>query len=359
MADRGDAQQARVALAGYGLAGSAFHAPLIEATDGLALTGIVTRDPERRAAARAAHPQAALLDSADDVWARAHEFDLVVVAAPNRAHVPLARAALEAGLHVVVDKPLAPTAAEARALADEARARGRMLTVFHNRRWDGDFLTARGLIERGELGRVLRFESRFERWRPEIKEGWRELADPAEAGGVLHDLGSHLVDQALQLFGPASDVYAELDVRRTGAQVDDDAFVALEHESGARSHLWMSAVAAHLGPRLRVLGDRAAYVKHGLDPQEDALRSGGGPRDPGWGEEPESDWGVLGAGESFAPVRTEPGAWARFYEGVAAALRDGAPPPVDPLDAVAVLDVLDAARAVSRSRTRATEGSPG
>jgi predicted dehydrogenase len=272
--------------------------------------------------------------------------------------VPLASAALDAGLDVVVDKPLAPTAAEARALVHAAKAAGRMLTVFHNRRWDGDFLTARKLIERGRLGRVLRFESRFERWRPEIKQGWRELGDPAEGGGVLNDLGSHLVDQALQLFGPVREVYGELDARRAGAQVDDDAFVALEHESGVRSHLWMSAVAADLGPRLRVLGDRAAYVKRGLDPQEDALRAGGDPRAPGWGEEPEPAWGVLGAGDEFEPVRTEPGAYVRFYEGVARALCEGAPPPVDPEDAVAVLELLDAARAVSSPRAPATEAPP-
>jgi predicted dehydrogenase len=337
----------RTALIGYGLAGRSFHAPLIAAVDGLELAAVVTRDEERRESVRREHPGAELLDSADDIWQRAGDFDLVVVAAPNRAHVPLARASIEAGLPVVVDKPLAGSAAAARELIEHAQRAGVMLTVFQNRRWDGDFLTVRRLIADGRLGRVMRFESRFERWRPEIKEGWREVGDPEEAGGVLFDLGSHLIDQALQLFGPIESIYAELDARRPGAAVDDDAFVALEHVSGVRSHLWMSAVAADLGPRMRVLGDRAAYVKRGLDVQEDALRGGGGPGDIGWGEEPESAWGMLGAGEEWAPEASEPGAYQRFYEGVELSLRTGAPPPVDPDDVVSTLEVIDAARSVS------------
>jgi predicted dehydrogenase len=198
------------------------------------------------------------------------------------------------------------------------------------------------------LGRVFRFESRFERWRPELSGGWRELPGAEEAGGLLFDLGSHLVDQALVLFGPVRQVYAELDVRRPGATVDDDSFVALTHLTGVRSHLWMSSVAAQSAPRLRVLGDRAAYVKYGMDVQEEALRQGLRPRAPGWGEEPEEHWGLLGAGDRVERIRTDPGAYERFYEGVAAAIRDGSPPPVDPVDAVSALELLDAARASAR-----------
>jgi predicted dehydrogenase len=337
----------RVALIGYGLAGAAFHAPLIETVDGLELAAIVTRNPERRAAAAGTHPGAELLESADEVMARAGDFGLVVVASPNSTHVPLARAAIEAGLPVVVDKPLAASTAQARPLIELARERGVMLTVFQNRRWDGDFLTARALIEGGDLGPVHRFESRFERWRPEIKAGWRE-EDPDKAGGVLYDLGSHLVDQALQLFGPARDVYGEVDVRRPGATVDDDAFVAITHASGVRSHLWMSATAAQLGPRLRVLGGQGAYVKYGLDPQEDALRAGRTPAEPHWGEEPEAAWGLVGSDDDPRPLRTEAGAYQHFYEGVERALRDGAEPPVDPADAVAALEVLETVRSGSR-----------
>lgn len=339
----------RVGLIGYGLAGSVFHAPLIAATPGMRLAMIVTSNPERVAEARAAHPGASIVDAAERLWERADALDLVVVASPNRTHVPLARAALAAGLPVVVDKPLAATAEEGRALVDEARRLGLMLTVFQNRRWDGDFLTVRRLIAEGALGEVRRFESRFERWRPQPKTGWREQGDPAEAGGTLYDLGSHLVDQALVLSGPVTHVYAELDRRRPGVQVDDDAFVALTHASGARSHLWMSAVNPDHGLRMRVIGSEAAYVKHGLDVQEDALKRGV-PISEEWGREPEESWGRLGVGDAWTPVETERGAWPEFYRRVAAALHDGGPPPVDPMDAVAGLEIIHAARMSAAER---------
>lgn len=264
----------RVGLVGYGLAGSVFHAPLIAATEGLVLDTVVTSNEERQAQARAEFPGVRFAASPDELLARADELDLVVIASPNRTHVPIATAAARASLSVVVDKPLAGTAAEARELAALAESRGLLLSVFQNRRWDNDFRTLAQLIEDGELGDVLRFESRFERWRPELKGGWRESGDPEEIGGLLFDLGSHVVDQALTLFGPAVQVYAESDVRRAGAAADDDTFIAITHTNGVRSHLYVSATTAQLGPRFRVLGSKAGYVKHGLDPQEAALRDG-------------------------------------------------------------------------------------
>ena len=296
----------RVGMIGYGLAGSAFHAPLIATTPGMSLAAVVTSNPERARQAVEAHPGVEVVDSAERLWERAAQLDLVVVASPNRTHVPLGMAALEAGLAVVVDKPLAATSADARRLVEAARSRGLLLSVFQNRRWDGDFLTLRRLLAEGALGTVHRFESRFERWRPDPKPGWREHADPAEAGGVLFDLGSHLIDQALMLFGPVTRVYAEIDRRRPGVEVDDDAFVALTHASGVRSHLWTSLVAAEENGRMRVLGSRAAYVKQGLDVQEAALRGGARP-EAGWGKEPPERWGRLGAGDAWHPVPTERG----------------------------------------------------
>ena len=333
----------RVGLIGFGTAGAAFHAPLIATTPGLRLAAIVTRDPARRAQAEREHPDALLVDDAGTLLERAADLDLVVVATPNRTHVPLAESALAAGLAVVVDKPLATTAADARRLVDDAARLGRMLTVYQNRRWDGDFLTMRRLLEAGALGEPLRLESRFERWRPQPKPGWREKGDPAEGGGILFDLGSHLVDQALLLLGPAVRVYGEVDRRRQGVEVDDDAFVAIEHASGARSHLHMNMVSAQEGPRFRLLGSTAAYEKHGLDVQEAALRGGARPG-PAWGIEPEAQWGRIGVGDDARPVATEPGAYPRFYAGVLDSLRTGAPPPVDPADSIAVLEVIEAAR---------------
>ncbi|MEU6067227.1 MULTISPECIES: Gfo/Idh/MocA family protein [Streptomyces] len=348
----------RVGLVGYGLAGSVFHAPLIAATEGLALDTVVTSNPERQEQARAEFPDVRLATAPDELLDRADELDLIVIASPNKTHVPLATAALKAGLPVVVDKPIAGTAAEARGLAALAEERGLLLSVFQNRRWDNDFLTLRRLISHGELGDVWRFESRFERWRPQPKGGWRESGDPAEIGGLLYDLGSHVVDQALVLFGPATQVYAETDVRRPGAETDDDTFIAVTHTSGVRSHLYVSATTAQLGPRFRVLGSRAGYVKYGLDPQEAALREGLRPG-PQWGAEPESLWGRLGAGESPLtgggdPVPTLPGDYPAYYAAVAAALTGAGPNPVTALEAAAALDVLEAALRSARDGVAVT-----
>lgn len=334
------ASDLRAGLLGYGTAGRVFHAPLVDSTPGLTLSAIVTTDPERRAQAGSTYPDARLLDSAGELLAAG--LDLVVVGTPNRTHVPLALAAIEAGVAVVVDKPFAPTAAEAGRVLAAAEARGVPLTVFQNRRWDSDFRTVRRLVEEGELGSVSRFESRFERWRPQLRGNWRERGGE-EAGGLLYDLGAHLVDQAIELFGPVRTVYAELDRRRPGIEVDDDVFVALTHDTGVRSHLWASATTAQLGPRFRVLGDRAAFTVHGLDGQERALADGRRPGQPGWGEEPESAWGTIGVLDDVRRVKSESGAYESFYSAVAGALRGEGPLPVDPASAVYALEVIEAA----------------
>ena len=356
MADRpGD--PIRIALIGYGLAGAVFHGPLISSTPGMSLDTIVTRDPGRRARASSDHPDAVLLDDVEALWERAADHDLVVVATPNRSHVPLGLAALEAGLPVVIDKPMAPTAEDGRRLVAEAAERDLLLTVFQNRRWDGEFLTVRRLLSEDALGPIVRFESRFERWRPQVREGvWRERGDPQEAGGLLFDLGSHLIDQAVVLFGPPRTVYAEVDRRRPDAEVDDDAFVALEHGSGVRSHLWMSVLAAIRGPRMRLLGLRAAFEKFGLDVQEQALSEGALPDDPAWGREPPERWGRVSTSEVERTIETEPGAYPEFYKGVEASLRAGTPPPVDPDDSVAVLEIIEAALESSRTARVITVG---
>ena len=306
----------------------------------------MTSDSGRRDHARADHPGVRVVHSAEA--ALADEHGLAVVAAPNRAHVELGLAAVEAGMHVVVDKPIATSAAGGRRLADAARASGRVLSVFQNRRFDGDLLTARRLIDGGELGSVIRFESAFERWRPEAKPGsWRERGGPKEGGGLLFDLGSHLIDQALVLLGSARVAYAEVDRRREDVEADDDVFLALEHEGGARSHLRMSSVAAQPGPRFRVLGSEAAYVKWGLDPQEEQLKAGLRPGDPAYGREPEERFGTLGSDAEQSRVATEPGAYQRFYEELRDAILNDTPPPSPVQDGVAVLELIEAARAAS------------
>jgi predicted dehydrogenase len=317
---------------------------LIASTPQLELASIVTSDPGRQERARAGYPRASVVPQVEHLWSAASKLDLIVIATPNSSHVPLAMAALERGLALVIDKPMAPTAAEARRLVEEADARGLMLTVFQNRRWDGDYLTLRWLLHEGELGDVVRFESRFERWRPSVKPGaWRERAGPEEAGGLLFDLGAHLIDQAVQAFGPATHVFAEIERRRPGAEVDDDTFVALRHEGGTSSHLWMNVLAAIPAPRMRVLGLNGAFEKLGLDGQEDALRRGMRPGDERWGREPPDRWGTMQVGDETRMVETQLGAYPDFYRLLAEALRSAGLPPVDPRDAVQVLRIIEAA----------------
>lgn len=331
-----------VALVGYGLAGRMFHAPLIDGTPGLRLSAVVTSNAARAAQVHADLPGTEVIASPSSLWPDADEYDLVVVAAANVAHEPLTRAAVEHGLNVVVDKPLARDARAARGLVALARHHHRQLHIFQNRRWDSDFRTLRALVEDGTLGRVHRFESRFERWRPAPSGAWRESSDPDALGGLLYDLGSHLVDQAVQLLGPVESVYAEMRSVRDPDAADDDTFVALRHRNHAVSHLWASAVAAEKGPRLRALGSLGAYVVNGLDGQEEALRSGRRPG-PGWGEEPPEKWGrLLPTGEA---VPSLPGAWPGFYRAVEASLRGVGHPPVDLDGVLDAITVLDAARA--------------
>lgn len=339
----------RVGLVGYGLSGRVFHAPLLTATPGFTLCSIVTANTERKAQARAEHPEARVLGRAEELWESAEDHSLAVIATDTASHAPLASAALEAGLAVVVEKPFAPSAAQARGVVDLAARLGLVLSVFHNRRWDSDHLTLRRLLAEGALGDVMRYESRFERWRPEPNPtAWREREEPSSGGGVLLDLGVHLVDQALTLFGAARAVYGEVHSRRGAA--DDDVFIALEHASGVRSHLWAGALSAAPGPRLRVLGTGGAFVVAGLDGQEDALRAGRRPDDPDFGEEPEERWGRLYHDDAGQPVRSEAGRWRDYYVGLGRAMREGSPPPVDPLEAAAALEVLDAARRSARER---------
>lgn len=346
----------RVAIIGYGLAGRVFHAPLVAATPGLELTAVVTGNPQRRADAAHTYPGIATPSTPDELWAR-DDLDVVVIATPTDSHVPLARAAIDRGRAVVVDKPFAVSAAEAGLLVQRAREAGVLLTVFQNRRWDAEYLTLTRLITEGRLGDVFRFESRFERWRPDPGDGWRETTPPEQGGGQLADLGSHLIDQALVLFGPVRHVYAEIAARR-GQPGDDDAFLALHHARGTISHLHMSAVTAAPGPRLRVLGTQAAYIAPFLDTQEDQLRAGRRPDHvAGWGGEPPSHFGRLVAGDASIPIRSEPGNWPAFYALLERALTTGGPPPVNPDDALAGLRILEVARRAAADQTTLPVGA--
>jgi predicted dehydrogenase len=337
-----------VGIVGYGLAGRSFHAPFVDAVDGLRLAAIVTTDPGRRAQAAQEHPEAAVLGSFDELLTSG-DVEVVVVATPNRFHVPMGIAALTAGRHVVVDKPIAMDVGEAATLIETAARTGRLLSVFQNRRWDGDALTVRRLIAEGALGTIDSLESRFERWAA-VGPEWRESAD--DAAGPWRDLGAHLVDQALTLFGPVERVWAQADRRRAATRVDDAVFVALDHAGGVRSRLWTSLIAAHPGPRVRVRGSAGEYIKDDLDPQEAQLLAGLRPGDAGFGVEPEARWGRLyGSDGTVRTIPTEPGRYITFYELLRDAIRGDGPPPVDPMDSLRVLRVLEAAEAAAARGT--------
>ena len=337
---------ARVVLLGYGLAGRVFHAPLIDAEPDLDLVAVVTSDPERQAQARADLPGVEILETADQAWVSGA--DLAVVATANSAHVPQATAALTAGMHVVVDKPLAGSAREARALLDLAQAQGRQLHVFQNRRWDSEILTARRAIHDGLVGTPHRLESRFERWRPTPKGGWREEGPAEDLPGLLYDLGAHLVDQALHLLGPVDRVFASVRRVRPGVAADDDTQVVLEHVSGAVSILSVSSASAFTGPRLRLLGTGGGLWIDSLDTQEDALRAGRRPTDADWGTEADDALVVTGSAPPRSITR-ERGDWPAYYRGVAASLRGEGAPPVDPRDVVEDLRVIEAAHESGRT----------
>lgn len=343
----------RVALLGYGHGGAVFHAPLIAATPGMALAAVVTSAPDRRARVARDFPDAEILQSADDVWNHPSSYDLVVVTTPNRTHVQLGLAAMRAGLPVVIDKPLAATVADAECLIETSKDTGQMLSVFQNARWSNSFLTVRQILADGLLGPVTRYEARMERYRPAPRTGaWRELGAPEEAGGLLYDLGSHLIDQALVLFGEPRRVYAELEHRRPHTEVDDDSFVAIEFEQGMQAHLWMSYLVRVPGPAVRVCGLRGVYEKLVGDPQEDALRRGQRPMGVGWGTEPRERWGRLStdvAGVHLdGQVETLPGDYPSFYSALRDALLHDGRPPVDPRDAVRTLRVIEAAQRSAR-----------
>ncbi|UTT69457.1 Gfo/Idh/MocA family oxidoreductase [Arthrobacter sp. DNA4] len=345
----GDPRTIRTAVVGYGLAGSVFHAPLLAANTSYSLDVIATSDAGRQASASSRLPGVEVVRDAADVVRRAADLDLVVLATPPMTHYPLAKAALEAGLDVVVDKPFAVTSAQGQELIALAGELGRVLTVFQNRRWDGDFLTLRKLLAAQALGKVTRFESRFERWSPAIAKAWKARATAADGGGVLFDLGSHLIDQALQLFGPAAVLHAELQARRSDERADDDVFLVLRHQSGVISHLAMNVLCAQQGPRFRVLGSIGGFTKNGVDPQEPYIVAGGSPLDGDYGVEAPEWAGLLGRDGHLDRLPTERGNYPEFYRLLAAKILDGGaqsslPLPVNPEDAVEVLKIIERAR---------------
>ncbi|MFK4640732.1 Gfo/Idh/MocA family protein [Paenarthrobacter histidinolovorans] len=332
----------RTAVVGFGVSGKVFHAPLIAADPDYSLEVIVTADPERAAEAARLYPKARIVPTPEDMFGLAGGLDLVVLGTPPLTHLELGATAIAHGLNVVVDKPFVSTVAHGEDLLARASDAGVQLTVFQNRRWDADFLTLRKLLREGALGEVRTFESRFEWWRPEGFGNWRDSATLAEGGGILHDLGAHLIDQAIQLFGPVAESYGEVANHGSHPEAaDTEAFVSLLHESGVRSRLWMNGMAALVGPRFHVLGSKAGYTKWGLDGQEPALAAGMAPSDATYGTESPESWGLLGVDGAVTPVPAEKGDYPRFYRELSASLRGQGQLPVQAGEALETLRIIE------------------
>jgi scyllo-inositol 2-dehydrogenase (NADP+) len=338
-----------VGLLGFGLAGSAFHAPVIRAVPGLHLAAIVQRNGDEAAEK---YPDVRIVRSVDELLSM-QEIRLVVIATPNETHYPFARRCLEAGRDVVVDKPFTTTLEEAISLVRLAKSANRLLTVYQNRRYDGDFQAIRQLVAAGTLGRIVRFETTYDRFRPHLKPGaWRETSRPGS--GILFDIAPHLIDHALVLFGLPEAVTADVRAERENAVADDAFDITLHYPNGMRAVLRSSILAAAPRPRFVLLGTQGSFVKQSFDPQEMNLRRGYIPADKPWGYEPEENWGVLTvpAGDSFEQRRIPSATcdYRDYYSNVRDAILGRAPLAVTPEYALDVMRMLELARESSRKR---------
>lgn len=333
-----------VGILGYGLSGRVFHMPVIRSLEGFRVTSIMTKNPEAIAEIHEADPSVWIASTPEEIL-ESPAVDLVVVAVPNTLHYDLASKALKHGKHVVVEKPFTITAAEAGALRELARQQGKVLSTYHNRRWDGDFLTIRKLIESGVLGSLAEFESHFDRFRPAPKAGWREESGPGT--GMLYDLGSHLLDQAITLFGMPQRLYADLRIQRPASETVDSFELILDYE-GLKVTLKSGSLVREPLPRFILQGDKGSFVKYGLDVQEDALKAGHRPeQENAWGQEPETQYGTLHTevgGVTFrGAVETLPGDYREFYRGIRKAVNEGGEPPVTAAQAENVMRLIELA----------------
>jgi len=340
----------RVGLIGFGMAGQAFHAPVIRGVKGMDLACILERKGSK---ARERYPDVRVARTLDELLSD-REIQLCVIATPNGSHFELAQACLLAGRDVVVDKPFTPTLAEAEELVRLAANRGRLITVFQDRRWDGDFGTVKNIVQSGRLGKIVEYECRYDRFRPEPKpNAWREKAEQP-AAGVLFDLGPHVIDQALVLFGEPKAIMASAFCERETSQVDDSFDVCLEYP-GLRAMARARIVAYAPGPHFLIHGTKGSFVKYGMDPQEACLRGENCPQgfDWGadWGEEPEELWGTLSiVGEPSAKVKTGRGDYRGFYANVRDAIEKKAPLDVTPEQALRTMRAIILAHKSSRER---------
>jgi len=330
-----------IALASFGMSGRVFHGPLISANENFRLVKILERSRNESAEK---YPDAEVVRHFHELC-EDDRIELIVINTPDNTHYDLTREALASGKHVVVEKPFALKYRQAAELVETAGKKGLMLSVFHNRRWDGDFLTIRKIISERLLGRLVEYESHFDRYRNYIQEGtWKE--NPESGTGTLYNLGSHMIDQALVLFGKPESVYADIRYFRTGTRVDDSFEVWLRYPD-IKVSVCGGYMVREQGPRYTLHGTEGSFLKWGIDPQEEALKQGKIPVGQNWGKEDEKNWGLLHTdidGKIFrGKYRTLAGNYTAYYNNIFDVLRNGAKPAVSGEEAALVIKVIEAA----------------
>ena len=332
----------KVGIAGYGLAGRSFHAPILAGTD-FEVTAVLTTNDVRKRHAKEDFPTVKIVSTIEELCAQ--DLDLIVIASGNQVHLSQALTAINAGIPTVVDKPMGINVAQTREILDAADSAGVAVTTYFNRKWDSDILTLKRVIRDGQIGRVIRMDSRFERFRPQLNpQSWRENNSPEDGGGLLLDLMPHLISTAIECFGPANLKSSSIRSVRGGA--DDDCVLVLAHETGVESILSASAVVGAPGPRLRVIGSEGAFVVNELDPQEALLRAGKAPKDGKW-EEDTSSQAFIHRGDSVEEFKTDPGNYASFYSLVHEAIVNKTAMPISPEEILAVAQIIDKAREIN------------
>jgi predicted dehydrogenase len=332
----------KVGIAGYGLAGRSFHAPILAGTN-FEVTAVLTTNDVRKRHAKEDFPTVKIVSTIEELCAQ--DLDLIVIASGNQVHLSQALTAINAGIPTVVDKPMGINVAQTREILDAADSAGVVVTTYFNRKWDSDILTLKRVIRDGQIGTVIRMDSRFERFRPQLNpQSWRENNSPEDGGGLLLDLMPHLISTAIECFGPANLKSSSIRSVRGGA--DDDCVLVLAHETGVESILSASAVVGAPGPRLRVIGSEGAFVVNELDPQEALLRAGKAPKDGKW-EEDTSSQAFIHRGDSVEEFKTDPGNYASFYSLVHEAIVNKTAMPISPEEILAVAQIIDKAREIN------------
>jgi len=330
----------QTALASYGMSGQVFHGPLLQTHPGYRIAAVYERTRNR---SEKKHPEARIARRYDDLL-NDPQIELIIVNTPDHLHYKMALQALEKGKHVVIEKPMTLRLQEAELLIEKARSNGLILSVFQNRRWDGDFLTVKEVIESHLLGRLVSFESHFDRFRNYIQDSWKE--QDSLGTGTLYNLGSHMIDQALQLFGMPRSLYAVVRGLRTDSQVDDSFDLFLNYPD-TKCFVRGSYLIKEAGPRYILHGTRGSFVKYGLDPQEEALKSGITPGTKNWGEDDPVLYGILNveldSGDKRDVYPTLPGNYMAYYENIYEVLRSGSSLEVKPEEARDVVKIIEAA----------------